>query len=55
MDHTHTYEGEQGFGYIDVHLSVSALVTAVPMGTRDKRPDAVNQSFAMTSRPLSVG
>jgi hypothetical protein len=33
----------KGLGYIDVHLSASAILTGVPMWTYDKRLDDANR------------
>jgi predicted nucleic acid-binding protein len=45
---------EKGLGYIDVHLSVSALLTAVPMWTYDKRLMAANRRLGTSYEPSSV-
>lgn len=44
----------KGLGYIDVHLSVSALLTAVPMWTYDKRLMTANKRFGISYVPSSV-
>jgi predicted nucleic acid-binding protein len=41
----------KGLGYIDVHLSASAVLTGVPMWTRDKRLDEANEGLGIRYNP----
>jgi predicted nucleic acid-binding protein len=45
----------KGLGYIDVHLSASALLTGVPMWTYDKRLNEVNETLGIRYDPAWVG
>ena len=38
----------KGLGYIDVHLSASAMLTGVPIWTYDKRLDDANRKLNMS-------
>jgi hypothetical protein len=44
----------KGLGYIDAHLSVSALLAAVPMWTYDKRLMTANRRLGIGYEPSSV-
>jgi predicted nucleic acid-binding protein len=41
----------KGLGYIDVHLSASAMVMGVPMWTFDQRLDEANKLFGIRYQP----
>ncbi len=41
----------KGLGYIDVHLSASALLTGVPLFSYDKRLDEVNEVLGIRYDP----
>ncbi len=38
----------RGLGYIDVHLSVSAMLTGVPLWTFDKRLNEINKELGIS-------
>ena len=38
----------RGLGYIDMHLSVSAKLTGIPMWTYDKRLDEANKDLGIS-------
>ena len=42
-----------GLGYIDVHLSASAVLTGVPMWTRDKRLNEANEELGIRYKPVT--
>jgi len=44
----------KGLGYTDVHLSVSALLTAVPLWTFDRRLDDANRRLGIDYKPVFV-
>jgi len=44
----------KGLGYIDIHLSASALLTAVPMWTQDEKLDDVNRGLGISYKPVFV-
>ncbi len=41
----------KGLGYIDVHLSASAVLTGVPMWTDDKRFNDANEGLGIRYKP----
>jgi len=41
----------KGLGYMDVHLSASAMLTGVPMWSCDKRLNETNQGLGIRYRP----
>lgn len=45
----------KGLGYIDVHLSASALLTGVPMWSYDKRLNDANEMLGMRYDPVLFG
>jgi len=42
----------KGLGYIDVHLSASAVLTGVPMWTCDKRLNKANEELGIRYNPV---
>ena len=42
----------KGLGYIDVHLSASAVLAGVPMWTYDKRLNQANERLGIRYRPV---
>ncbi|MFH0728548.1 MAG: type II toxin-antitoxin system VapC family toxin [Pseudomonadota bacterium] len=42
----------KGLGYIDVHLSASAVLTGVPMWTYDKRLNEANEGLGVSYKPV---
>jgi predicted nucleic acid-binding protein len=40
----------KGLGYIDVHLTASAVLTGVPLWTFDKKLDEISKSLGMSYR-----
>ena len=42
----------KGLGYIDVHLSASAVLTGVPLWTYDKRLNETNEGLGIGYKPL---
>jgi len=42
----------KGLGYIDVHLSASALLTGVPLWSYDKRLNRANEMLGITYDPV---
>jgi len=42
----------KGLGYIDVHLSASAVLTGVPMWTYDKRLNKANEELGVRYKPV---
>jgi hypothetical protein len=42
----------KGLGYIDVHLSASALLTRVPMWSYDKRLNEANEMLGIRYDPV---
>ena len=42
----------KGLGYIDVHLSASALLTGVPMWTYDKKLAEANETLGIRYDPV---
>jgi predicted nucleic acid-binding protein len=44
----------KGLGYVDVHLTASAVLTAVPIWTLDKRLDEANRGFGISYKPTSL-
>lgn len=42
----------KGLGYIDVHLSASAVLSGVPMWTYDKRLNQANEELGIRYTPL---
>ena len=42
----------KGLGYIDVHLSASAVLTGVPMWTYDKRLNEANEGLGIRYNPV---
>ncbi|MEW6140333.1 MAG: hypothetical protein AB1733_19105 [Thermodesulfobacteriota bacterium] len=42
----------RGLGYIDVHLSASALLTKVPMWSYDKRLNEANEMLGIRYDPV---
>jgi hypothetical protein len=42
----------KGLGYIDVHLSASAVLTGVPMWTYDKRLNEANEGLGVRFTPV---
>ncbi len=49
IEHNHLMG--KGLGYIDVHLSASALLTGVPMWTFDKRLNEANERLGIRYSP----
>lgn len=45
----------KGLGYIDVHLSASALLTEVPLWSHDKRLNEVNEMLGIRYDPVLFG
>jgi predicted nucleic acid-binding protein len=45
----------KGLGYVDVHLSASALLTGVPCWTYDKRLNDANEMLGIRYDPASFG
>jgi predicted nucleic acid-binding protein len=45
----------KGLGYIDVHLSASAVLTEVPMWTYDRRLNQANEELGIRYNPLKPG
>ena len=43
----------KGLGYIDVHLSASAVLTGAQMWTHDKRLNEANEGLGIRYRPVS--
>jgi predicted nucleic acid-binding protein len=41
----------KGLGYLDVHLSASAVLTGIPMWTYDKRLNEVNERLGIRYKP----
>ncbi|MBI4964497.1 MAG: type II toxin-antitoxin system VapC family toxin [Desulfomonile tiedjei] len=41
-----------GLGYIDLHLSASAVLTGVPMWTADRRLNEANERLGIRYRPV---
>jgi hypothetical protein len=44
----------KGLGYIDVHLSASALLTGVPMWSYDKRLNEANELLGIKYDPALI-
>lgn len=44
----------RGLGYVDVHHAASAVLTAVPMWTYDKRLDEANIGLGISYKPTSA-
>jgi predicted nucleic acid-binding protein len=42
----------KGLGYVDVHLSASAVLTGVPMWTYDKSLDEANEGLGIRYEPV---
>ena len=42
----------KGLGYVDVHLSASAVLTGVPLWTCDKRLNETNEGLGIGYKPL---